>query len=105
MSYSKIILLVEVPVNADSLEAVKVLCVRTQVLTLAKPACKAFFQPSKPNDPTTPVFFEAFASQEASINRGKLRLPKPILRRSRTSWPVSPLLHPFSACKPVPKKR
>jgi len=65
MSHSKIILLVEVPVKADSLEAVKSLCARTLVPTLAEPGCEAFYQTSKPDDPTILMFFEVFASQEA----------------------------------------
>lgn len=65
MSHSKIILLVEVPVKVDSLEAVKALCARTLVPTLAEPGCEAFYQTSKPDDPATLVFFEVFASQEA----------------------------------------
>ncbi len=65
MSDSKIILLVEVPVKADSLEDVRALCARTLVPTLAESGCEAFYQTSKPDDPTTLVFFEVFVSQQA----------------------------------------
>lgn len=65
MSDPKIILLVEVPVKADSLEDVKALCARTLVPTLAEPGCEAFYQTSRPDDPTTLVFFEVFVSQLA----------------------------------------
>lgn len=65
MNQSKIILLVEVPVKADSLEDVKALCARTLVPTLAEPGCEAFYQTSKPDDPTTLIFFEVFVSQQA----------------------------------------
>lgn len=57
--------LVEVPVKAECLDEVKALCAGTLIPTLAEPGCLAFYQTSKQDDPTTLVFFEVFASQEA----------------------------------------
>lgn len=65
MRNNKVIILVEIPVSAEHVDAVIALSDATLGPTLAEPGCEIFYQTRKKDEPNTLVFFEVFKSKEA----------------------------------------
>ncbi|MCX2574055.1 putative quinol monooxygenase [Pedobacter sandarakinus] len=65
MANSKVIVLAEVPVLPEFLEAVKACSAATLIPTLKEAGCEVFYQTVKNDDPNTLIFFEVFTSKAA----------------------------------------
>jgi quinol monooxygenase YgiN len=65
MRNNKVIVLAEIPVRAEHVDAVIALSDAALEPTLAEPGCEIFYQTRKKDEPNTLVFFEVFKSKEA----------------------------------------